>query len=449
MDQPSNQMRQAVVIGASISGLLAARALANHFSQVTVIERDILPPVGEPRKSVPQGLHAHVLLSRGRDLLEGSFPGLVQELVSFGAVAGDLSLMSRWFSNGAYTRNFQSGLLSVQVSRPLLEGVISQRLRALPNVTLLENHDAAGLVTRPAAAGTDMHICGVRVTERDETAPVERVLDADLVVDAGGRGSRSLSWLESLGYPRPEEEQIKMRLSYTTRVFRRLPEHAQGHSPVVIVPAAEKKRGVAMLAVEGDRWIVTLAGYLGDAAPASLDGFIEFARSLDAPDCYDIVKSAEPLGEASQYKYPASQRRYFEKLARFPEGLVIMGDAVCSFNPVYGQGMTTAAMEAAMLDECLRAGLPAIGRRFFRRIAPLLDSPWSIAAGSDLAFPEVEGKRAPAMSMVGKYLDRLLRVAREDTALNIAFQRVTNLIEPPASLFRPSVLLRVLFGKVN
>jgi len=313
-------------------------------------------------------------------------------------------------------------------------------------VTIMENHDATGLVTTPTGAGTDVRVTGVRVVDRAQSEPFEKPLEADLVVDAGGRGSRGLAWLESLGYARPAEEHIKMNLSYTTRVFRRLPEHAQGRSPVVILPSAGNRRGATMLAVEGSRWIVTQAGYLGDAAPPDLEGFIEFARSMDAPDCYDIIKTAEPLGEASQYKYPASQRRRFEKLTRFPEGFLVCGDALCSFNPIYGQGMTTAASEAALLDECLREGLPGIAQRFFQRASRLLDSPWSIAAGSDLAYPEVEGKRNPAMGLVGRYLDRLLLASREDAVLNVAFQRVTNLINPPASLFSPNIVLRVLFG---
>lgn len=445
MEATPGRMERAIVIGASVSGLLAARALANHFERVIVVERDVLPPPGQPRKGVPQGRHAHVLLSRGVDLLEAFFPGLTRELVSQGAIAGDLSETVRWFSMGAYTRNFPSGLKSMQASRPLLEGTLYRRLCALPNVTVLQNHDVTGLLTRPSVKDGELRVNGVTAVDRAQPGPMEMELEADLVVDAGGRGSRSLAWLESLGYPRPEEEHIKMNLSYTSRVFRRLPEHANGQSPVVILPSFNNRRGGTMLAVEGGRWVVTLAGYLGDAAPADLDGFIEFARSLDAPDCYDILKTAEPLSEASQYKYAASQRRRFEKLTRFPEGLLVCGDAMCSFNPIYGQGMTTAACEAELLDSCLRQGLTGLAPRFFRRASRLLDSPWDIAAGSDLAYPEVEGRRAPAMRMVGLYLDRLLKASRQDTVLNLAFQRVTNLIDPPASLFRPHIVWRVLF----
>jgi 2-polyprenyl-6-methoxyphenol hydroxylase-like FAD-dependent oxidoreductase len=460
MNGTSKRMERAIVIGASIGGLTAARALADHFRQVIVIERDSLPPLGEPRKSVPQGRHLHVLLARGRELLEGFFPGLTQELIDQGAVAGDLSETVRWFSDGRYTRNFTSGLMSLQASRPLLEGAIYRRLYALPNVTVLENHDAVGLLTTPAENGRERRICGLRVVDRaqddvsqsvvSKSGRVEKELEAELVVDAGGRGSRGLAWLEELGYARPQEELIKMSLAYTTREFRRLPEHAGGSSTVVVMPSFHNRRMGVMLAVEGGRWMASFSGILGEAAPADLPGFISYARSLDAPDIYDIVKEAEPLGEPRTYKYPASQRRYFEKLDRFPEGYLVVGDALCSFNPIYGQGMTTAASEAALLGECLREGAPGdgvtgIASRFFRQAGRLLDSPWSIAAGSDLAYPEVEGKRAPAMLLVRKYLDRLLKVSSEDPVVNVAFQRVTNLMDPPASLFRPGIVRRVMF----
>lgn len=443
-----NRMKQAVVIGASISGLMAARVLANHFAHVTVVERDGMPPQGMPRKGVPQGRHAHVLLAHGLGLLEGFFPGIEREMVDQGALAGDLSEQSIWFSGGEYSPNFHSGLHGIQVSRPLLEGTIVRRLCDLPNVTILENHDAVGLVSAPVGDGKEIRVTGLRVMERSAGQAAERVLEADLVVDAAGRGSRSLAWLEALGYPRPEEEHIKMDLAYTTREFRRKPEHANGKSPVVILASLTNRRGGVMLAVEGDRWMVTLAGILGEVAPAGLEGFIEYARTLDAPDIYNVIKTAEPLGEGSTYKYPASQRRHFEKLARFPEGLLVVGDALCSFNPIYGQGMTTAINEAALLDECLRGGLDGIGPRFFRHAARLLDSPWSISAGSDLAFPEVEGKRSRVGSMVGAYLTQLLIASRKDTSLNVAFQRVTNLIDPPQSLFAPKIVWKVIRARL-
>lgn len=445
-----SRKQQAVVIGASMSGLLAARVLANHYSQVTVVERDVLPPPGEPRKGVPQGRHLHVLLSHGRDLMEKYFPGLTQSIEQQGGHAGDLSETAIWVSGGGYSQAHPSGLISIEATRPLLEGAIYQRVCDLPNVTVLENCDVVGLLSEPVGSGPDMRVTGVKLMDRGQQ--VERSLLADLVVDAGGRGTRSLAWLEALGYPRPTEEQIKINLTYTTRFFHRLPEHAGGRHPVVILADPDLPLGGILLPVEGGRWMATLAGMLGDTAPNDLPGFIEFARNLAAPDIYNVLKIAEPIGEGTQYKYPASQRRYFERLSRFPEGLLLVGDTICSFNPIYGQGMTVAASEAALLDELLEAN-PAgeragwLARTFFRRAGKLLDSPWMIAAGSDLAYPGVEGKRAPGMGLVRRYMARLVNVCNTDTVVNLAFQRVTNLLDPPASLFAPGIMLRVLFGK--
>lgn len=438
----AQELDQAVVIGASVSGLLAARVLAKHFDQVTVLERDALPPPGTPRKGVPQGNHLHVLLARGRDLLENFFPGLTEELAQCGATVGDLSETSRWFSGGAYTQNFRSGLISVQASRPLLEGLILQRVRALPNVTILEQHNVMGLLH------DNGQVTGLRVEDRRGAAPSETVQRAALVVDAAGRGSRCLGWLEELGYPRPPEEQIKMNLAYTTRHFRRLPEHANGHNPIVCLNTAENKRAGVLQAIEGERWVATLSGFLGVAAPTDLQGYLEYARQLEAPDIYNVLRGAEPLDEGYTYKYPASQRRYFEKLTRFPAGMLVVGDALCSFNPIYGQGMTTAAVEADLLDQCLGAGgLDGLARRFFQNAGKQLDSPWQIAAGSDLAYPEVQGKRAPGSKLVGAYLERLLLASQTDTTLNLAFQRVTNLMDPPSALFHPKIVARVIQGR--
>jgi len=442
----ASRLNHAIVIGASISGLLAARVLSKHFQKVTILERDVLPSGAETRKGAPQGRHLHVLLARGRDLLEKYFPGLTVELSGQGAQVGDLSESVCWFSDGAYTRNFKSGLVGVQVSRPLLEATIRGRVRALPNVTLLDHHDVAGLQTAASGAAGVVRVSGVRVVDRSRGESEQAVHAADLVVDASGRGSRMLAWLEELGYARPKEEKIKIDITYTTREFRRKPEHAGGKNPIVIQPSFNNRRAGVMLAVEGERWIAGLSGILGEAAPGDLEGYIAYARSLDAPDMYEIVKSAEPLGEAVQYKYPASQRRYFEKLRRFPEGLLLCGDVICSFNPVYGQGMTTAACEAEIIDELLPAGVDGIAKKFFQRAGKLLDSPWQIAAGSDLNYPEVEGKRDPSLKLINPYMSRLLKATSSDPVVNLAFQKVTNLIEPPASLFHPAIMARVLFG---
>ena len=436
----------AVVIGASMGGLLAARALADYYEQVTVLERDSFPPPGEPRRGVPQGRHAHGILAKGRETLEGFFPGLTQELVDRGALRGDITKDVRWCLDGAHHCKVTSGLEALAVSRPLLEAQIRARLLALPNVRAMEGCDVPGLAGNESRS----RIVGVRLVRR-ELGSVEEILQADLVVDAGGRGSQTPAWLEALGYPKPEEERVWVGLGYTSRFYRRTPEHLQGDRGILIAPApgSRVKRGAGMLAQEGDRWLVTLAGYFGDHPPADEAGFLAFAKSLATPDVYDVIKDAEPLSEFATYKYAANQRRRYERLTRFPEGLLVFGDAICSFNPIYGQGMTVATLEAVTLRECLAEGGEELGRRFFTRVSKVVDVPWSLAVGADLRIPEVEGPRTPMVRFVNWYLGKLQIAARRDPVTTLALHRVANLVAPPPTILHPRIALRVLRANVR
>jgi hypothetical protein len=204
------------------------------------------------------------------------------------------------------------------------------------------------------------------------------------------------------------------------------------------------KRGGVMLAQEGDRWTVTLVGHFEQHATEDLAGFLDYARSLPAPFIYEAVRGAEPLGPAHTTRFPASRRRRYEYLHRFPEGLLVMGDAMCSFNPVYGQGMSVAALEAEALDAALWIRAPQLARRFFQQVSHVIDTPWSIAAGNDLRIPEVIGPRGPLVNAVNWYLDRFQRAAQHDATLAVAFHRVGNLLAAPATLLHPRRMLRVL-----
>jgi 2-polyprenyl-6-methoxyphenol hydroxylase-like FAD-dependent oxidoreductase len=438
------QYRHAVVIGASMGGLLAARVLAEHCEQVTLLDRDAFPPPGEQRKGVPQGRHAHVLLSRGREILEDFFPELTRGLVDQGALLGDVTADARWFVDGGYHQRFASGLMALCVSRPRLEAEVRSRLLSLPNVRAIERGDVLGL----AANADGTRVTGVRLIRRT-AGSAEEIVAADLVVDASGRGSRTPSWLESLGYAAPNEERVCAGIGYTTCLYRREARHLAGDFAAIVVATPHRKRGGVILAQEGDRWIVSLGGYAGDHAPSDEEGFLAFARSLAAPDIYEVLRDARPLSEPAVYKFPASQRRRYERLARFPDGLLVYGDAICSFNPIYGQGMTVATLEAVALQECLAEESPDLARRFFSRVAGLVDGPWSIAAGGDLRFPEVDGARSPAVRFGNWYLSKLHLAARRDAAVALAFQNVANLAAAPPSLLRPDVILRVARGNLR
>jgi 2-polyprenyl-6-methoxyphenol hydroxylase-like FAD-dependent oxidoreductase len=428
--------KRAVVIGASMGGLLAARVLSERFERVSVLERDALTGDGHPRKGVPQGRHAHGLLARGREILEELFPGLTEELEASGAVRGDLALDTAWWHAGVLHLPHRSGIIGLLVSRPVLEGAVLRRVRALPNVEILERCDVIGL-------HGDRPVSGVRLLRRVAGATVE-TMPADLTVDASGRGSRLPAWLASAGVAPPPEEELRLDLGYATRVYRRRPGQLGNRSAVVVAASPEVHRAGVALAMEGERWIVSFGGYAGDHAPLDDRGFTAYASGLPAPDIAELLREAEPLSEPFRYRFPSSLRRRYERLRRFPEGLLAFGDALCSFNPIYGQGMSVAALEAVALRECLARGRAGLARRFFRRAARIVDIPWSIAAVSDLRFPEVEGRRGPMVRFVNWYLAKLHVAARTDRVVSHAFLRLTNLLATPASVLRPGIALRVL-----
>jgi 2-polyprenyl-6-methoxyphenol hydroxylase-like FAD-dependent oxidoreductase len=429
---------RAVVLGASMAGLVAARALADAYAQVVVVDRDELPETAMHRRGVPHGRHAHALLARGQQALEELFPGLTAELIAQGVPAGDLLANGRWYVSGHRLRQENIGLVSLSVSRPLLEGYVRARVRALPNVAFLESCDILGLTATPDGR----RVTGARVRRADGSA--EEVLGADLVVDATGRGSRTPIWLEALGYARPETEQVRVGLGYATRTYRLPPDALDGDLAVLDAMTPDHPRGGALLRLEGDRWMVTLAGMLGDHPPIDPDGFLDFARSLRFPDIYQAVRDAEPLDDPVGFRFPASVRHRYERLDRFPDGLLVVGDAVCSFNPIYGQGMSVAALEALTLRRQLQRGAVPQPRRFFGDLARMVDVPWDIAVGGDLAVPGVQGRRTLKIRLVNAYIARLHAAAAHDSGLASTFVRVAGLVAPPQTLLRPKVALRVL-----
>jgi 2-polyprenyl-6-methoxyphenol hydroxylase-like FAD-dependent oxidoreductase len=432
----------AIVIGASMGGLLAARALADRFARVTVVERDALAAGPAQRKGVPQGEHAHGLLARGREIIEGFFPGITAELTAQGALTGEVSADVLWHCAGGFLAEARGGLVGIVMSRPLLEARVRARLAAFANVTVLSESDAIGLVASPDKA----RIAGLRV-QRASGAVEE--MAADLVVDATGGGSRTPAWLAALGYAAPAEEVVRVGIGYTTRLYRRRPEHIGGRLGVVVTGQPPNTRSGAALALEGDRWIVSAAGYFGDHAPADEAGFAAFLAGMPSPAIHDLVRAAEPISDFKTFKFGGSMRRRYEKLRRFPEGLLVFGDAISRFNPVFGQGMTSAAMQALALHECAGEDGAPLWLRFFRRAARVIEAPWKIAVGADLAYPQTEGPRGPMVKFLNWYVAKLHRAGQRDAAASLAFHKVANLTAPPPSILSPGIVWRVLRGNLK
>ncbi|HEX6870644.1 MAG TPA: FAD-dependent monooxygenase [Micromonosporaceae bacterium] len=429
---------RAVVLGASIAGVLAARVLSESYRDVLVVDRDHVLGVRESRRGAPHTRHAHGLHARGHLILEELFPNLTEELRAAGVPTGDLGEM-RWFFNGRKLQPARTGLISVTAPRPVLENHVRNRVAAIDNVTFLERYDILGL----QANYDRSEIVGVRVRSREDGA-VEQLLDADLVVDATGRGSRTPAWLEEFGYQRPEEEKIKVGLAYTTRHYRTKPEWFNGVQSINPVASPAHPRGAFFGQVGRDLCILSLTGVLGDYPPTEPEAFLEFVRSLYVPDVYECVRDAEPLDEAVSFRFPASVRRRYERLTRFPDGLLVIGDALCSFNPVYGQGMSVAAIEAMNLRHHLRQGRPPQPGLFLQDMSKIIDTPWEISAGGDLDFPGVEGKRTLKVLVGNAYIARLQYAATKDPKVTDGYMRVAGLMDPPQALMRPAMLARVL-----
>ncbi len=431
----------AAVLGGSMAGLLAAAALARHFSRVTVVERDVAPAVPEHRKGVPQDQHIHVLLCSGARILEQFFPGLTEELIDAGAETFDCGSDARWFHHGVWKLRQRAGVPLLAQSRPFLEWHVRRRLAAMPNVAFVPG-DASELMSD----ADRRHVLGVRVRSRGAAA-AELDLTADLVVESGGRGSHVPQWLNALGYPKPEEESVVIDLGYSTRIYQRpSPTERDWRMLLVYAKPPHGTRTGIVSPIEGDRWIVTLSGCLKDYPPADDAGFLEFARSLERPDLFDAIKHAKPLTPITTIRFPAQRRRHYQRMRRFPDGLVVMGDAMCSFNPLYGQGMSVAALEASALDQCLReaADLAGFPRRYFRRAAGIVDGPWLLATASDFMYPGAVGKRPAGNGVLAWYNAHVLELSGDDPRVLSTFLEVMHLTRGPFALFTPDVLVPVL-----
>ena len=403
----------AVVIGGSMAGLLAARSLAEAYERVTVIERDALPAGLEGRRAVPQGRHAHALLPHGQACLDALLPGFSAELAAAGAPTCAALEEMRFVIGGHQLARASTGASSTLASRPFIEGHVRRRIRELPRVTLIDGCDALGLTTGRHGE----RITGVRVLRRADGS-AEETLAADLVVAATGRAARIPAWLQALGYESPAVERLKVGVTYASRPLSLPADPLDGDKFVLIGARPGHPRTLFLFAQEDGRWILGLGGYGPEHRPPSdPEGFAAFAATVAPPDVLDAIEAAEPLDEIATHRFSASVRRRYDRLRSFPAGLLVAGDAICSFNPTYGQGMTVAAAQAVALRDCLERGERDLARRFFRAASVPIDHAWELSVGADLALPEIEGTRSARVRLVNAYLRRLRARAEHDPAV--------------------------------
>jgi 2-polyprenyl-6-methoxyphenol hydroxylase-like FAD-dependent oxidoreductase len=440
----------AVVIGGSLAGLLAARVLSDYFEHVTIVERGTLGD--DARSAVPQASHTHVLLLRGREIMERLLPGLEAEVLARGAPLSDSGLHSLSFGRYGWLPRWRTGLLTFAASRHLLDGIVRRRVLALPNVKMCAGYEVSGLLVENDT------VYGVRMHRRVADATKEQIV-ADFVVDASGRSSRVPAWFAEHGFPRPPETVIDAHVGYATRWYRRPADLDLGWKTLTVQSLSpEVPRGGVVVEMERNQLAVTLLGAAGDYPPTDEDEFLAFARTLRHPLLYDTIKHLEPLSPVYGYRRNENKLVHYDRAARFPEHLAVVGDAACGFNPTYGQGMTVAALGAETLQAAFQeqrrrypnGELQGLGRRFQRRLAQVIAPAWELATGEDARYPTTEGAPRPTLlsRLSGYYIDRLAHRMTTRTDLAQTFLEVIHMVKPPAALFHPR-MIAATFGWIR
>jgi 2-polyprenyl-6-methoxyphenol hydroxylase-like FAD-dependent oxidoreductase len=445
--------RNVVIVGSSMAGLLAARVLLDHCEQVTIVERDQFPATPQSRRGLPQDRHLHVLLMRGLSVLEKLIPTFVDDLAQAGAIVLDPANDFLWVNFAGSGVRFQSGYRLLACSRALIDWHLRKHVFAFPRLRVLEGTVATGLLPTDKERG----IGGVRIRQREADAArgSETELAADLVVDASGRGSKLPQWLEALGYPRPVETIVDPHLGYASRIYMP-PADADIGWLGVFAPASPPRhpRGCVIFPIEGGRWMVTAGGGDTEYPPVDESGFMAFLRSLATPLIYEAVEKAEALSPVYAFRGTENRLRHYEALGKvWPCGLATLGDAVCAFNPVYGQGMTMAVLGAELLGRCLDeynarqlSGTEAL-RLFQVRLAKLNAGPWWLATSEDSRYRMTQGTVKTGRwkkRLFDLYIDRLVVCATQSIEVRRTILEVRHMLRPSTALVHPRMLVAAL-----
>jgi 2-polyprenyl-6-methoxyphenol hydroxylase-like FAD-dependent oxidoreductase len=429
----------AVVIGGSIAGLATARILSDYFSKVTVIERDPSPQSPEARKSVPQMRHAHVLLGAANLTLERMYPGIITQMEQAGALLIDSAADLAMYQYGGWKPRFVAGFQTLNASRPFLEWHVRRRTEAITNIEIRYEH----VVDRLLTTSSGDRVTGVVV----KCGADEMNLLADLVVDAAGRGTRAPRWLEAMGYERPFEQEVKVDLAYTSRIYEKPANFAGDWRGLGIYSRLPGHRAAFVFEVEHGRWIVSFPGYFKDHCPTDEEGLLAYARSLPVPDAYEAIRHAKPLTDIVIHKIPSSRWFRYDKMKRFPERFVAIGDSVSSLNPAFGQGMLVSLQGVDKLSLLLaerarkRKGLYGLPLEAQMKIADVVLPAWLLSTTMDLRYAQTVGERPFGISAVqGVFVDMLDMTSMNEDACRVFYDMLHMRRGPEALLDRRMLL---------
>jgi 2-polyprenyl-6-methoxyphenol hydroxylase-like FAD-dependent oxidoreductase len=430
----------AIVIGGSMAGMLAARVLSDHFERVTVLDRDALPDTPEARKGAPQTAHVHVLLLRGLQIMQQLFPALENSLNEAGALRVNWTRDMVIYSPAGWNPRFNSPYTTYTCSRGLLEQLIRRQVAAIKNITLEARCEAIA----PVVSENRSAVTGLKVHYRDRAEQATVEIAADLIVDASGRTSKGLDWIAALDYARPAETVINAHVGYATRAYCRPPAFkADWKSMMIRTRPPFGLRGGLIYPIENDQWLVNVAGAGEDRPPVTEEHFLDYIKALIHPALYEAVKNAEPAAPLHTYQRTENRLRHFEKLKRWPDNFVMLGDAACAFNPTYGQGMSVAALEALALDRWLRALQNTLS--FQQQLMKVVRGPWLLATNEDSRLPHVEGVTTNRFDRLSqRYIDEFVWLCVSDPKAAEVFMGVNMLVKSPTTMFAPSLAFKVM-----
>lgn len=439
------KLKRAIVIGYSMAGKLAAQVLSNFFDEVVVIEKDSKPESPSVRKGVPQSAHPHVLLRKGAELLEQLFPGILDELIHNGSVVFDFMKDVHWEHHGRKKVQAEGDFRQLCQSRPFLEWFIQKRQEQLPNVHVLYKAKADDFLWDQEGKA----VIGLLLKKSDSQSSEE--LYSELVIDATGPAAFFKEAFKKCSNPVPKEETIHIQLSYTSQKIKWQQSNCDSWRALLLYPQPPQiQRGGVLYPIEMGEWMVSLFGYGEDEAPLNEEGFKGFAKSLPNQELFNALVQAQPVSELQRYRVSSQYRRRFDQMNRPPGGIIVIGDALCRFDPVFGQGMTASALSAVALQKVLEtSNLNAMGsslfsKKVYKKIMASLAPLWLMVISEDFMYRNTQGKRPFGLSVLQGYMKAIYRLTESDASVYQTFSRVLHLLDSPFKLFHPRILVKVL-----
>ncbi|ULT59625.1 FAD-dependent monooxygenase [Neobacillus drentensis] len=437
---------KAVIIGGGISGKLTARVLSDFFQKVIILERDSKPNGPFPRKGAPQGEHIHALLFSGANGLEELFPGITEKFNASGAVKINSTQDIAWFHHGVWKLRYEGDYTTILQTRPHLEWHIEQYIKSIPNVTIQYSQNVQNFLYTEE----ENRITGVQISNGDDSI---KTINAYLIVDASGVNSLSSRWLNKREVHIPEDT-VKIDLSYFTKTIQ-LPDNGNRDWSIKLVypnPPFEKIGG-GISKVEGNRYLVTFMGYHNEINEKEVlkndDSFVEIAKKLPKMDIYHELRDATVLSSTSTFRVPKITWRRFDKVNKFPSGLLTIGDTICRIDPFFGQGMSIAVLEALALKKLLakeQLTNQKMIETFHQQAMKIISPIWNMVLTEDFRYPDTIGRRPAGLSIQQWYAKKIFHLSSENKTIYNSFIKVMHLLRPTATLMHPRILKSVLKG---